>query len=352
MCLEFGTCWAPRLWWRPLNYGWLPPGRVTDGSSGTSTFSDCINWMGFDELTRRLERIGHPRSAEFRAVAEDYRQCILRGLRQATRRHEPVRLNDGTYVPYVPVQTATRFADRAFKAGYGEQWFVVYMEAYTRWRSAAPWSVLAKSGLLSERERLPTLSLIYVLLPRGYQPQHGKLRLGALGKPTQQIWFREICLWRVKPRSWWKEAPGLMAMYPLCAHGRDQGQAITYAAGCISAGVQDTAIRADLLSTLAIFGKLVYPGMKVLDLIGREKMRESKFFEEVMAEGRIERGREDVLEALQVRYGPEAVAEFKDALAAVNDDQLLSELHRLAIAARRLSEFRRRTESLLTPAGR
>ena len=60
-----------------------------------------------------------------------------------------------------------------------------------------------------------------------------------------------------------------MTMYPLCSHGRDQSQAITYAAGSISAGVQDTAIRADLLTTLAIFGKLVYPGMNVLDLIGR-----------------------------------------------------------------------------------
>jgi hypothetical protein len=60
---------------------------------------------------------------------------------------------------------------------------------------------------------------------------------------------------------------------------------------------------------------LVYPGINVLELIGREKMRESKFFEEVMAEGRIEKGREVVLEALQVRYGSDAVAEFKDVLA-------------------------------------
>ena len=68
---------------RPDNYGWLPPGRVTDGSAGTSTFSDCINWMGFNELTRLLERIGHPRAGEFRAEADDYRACILRGLRRA-----------------------------------------------------------------------------------------------------------------------------------------------------------------------------------------------------------------------------------------------------------------------------
>ena len=47
---------------RPINYGWLPPGRVTDGSAGTSTFSDCINWMGFNELVRVLERIDHDRA--------------------------------------------------------------------------------------------------------------------------------------------------------------------------------------------------------------------------------------------------------------------------------------------------
>ena len=87
---------------RPDNYGWLPPGRVTDGSAGTSTFSDCINWMGFNELTRLLERIGHPRAGEFRAEADDYRACILRGLRRAISRREPVRLNDGTFVPFVP----------------------------------------------------------------------------------------------------------------------------------------------------------------------------------------------------------------------------------------------------------
>jgi hypothetical protein len=87
---------------RPINYGWLPPGRVTDGSAGTSPFTDCVNWLGSREVVRVLERIGHPRAAEFRRMADDYRQCIVRGLRLAAREREPVRLNDGTLVPYVP----------------------------------------------------------------------------------------------------------------------------------------------------------------------------------------------------------------------------------------------------------
>ncbi len=65
------------------------------------------------------------------------------------------------------LQTTERLADRAFRARNGDRRFVVYVEAYTNWVESAPWSVLAKSGLLSERERLPTRSLIFVLLPEG-----------------------------------------------------------------------------------------------------------------------------------------------------------------------------------------
>ena len=91
------------------------------------------------------------------------------------------------------VQTTERLADRAFRGKHGESRFVVYMEAYTRWVESARWSVVAKSGLLSERERLPTRSLIFILTPQGYHEQGGTSRLGtSLEAPIQQIWFREI----------------------------------------------------------------------------------------------------------------------------------------------------------------
>ena len=60
------------------------------------------------------------------------------------------------------VQATERLADRAFRARLGRERFLVYMEAYTRGQSSAPWSILAKSGLLSERERLPALSVVFV----------------------------------------------------------------------------------------------------------------------------------------------------------------------------------------------
>jgi len=84
------------------------------------------------------------------------------------------------------VQAAERLADRAFRTRQGKHQFLIYMEAYTRWNPPAPWSILSKSGLLAERERLPVVSLVYILQPQGYRAQGGMFRLQVGKKPTQQ----------------------------------------------------------------------------------------------------------------------------------------------------------------------
>ena len=123
------------------------------------------------------------------------------------------------------VQAVERLADRAFRAARGRERFVVYMEAYTYWEEGVPWSVLAKSGLLSERERLPVVSLIFYLRPDGYRPLEGStFRLAALGGPTQQVWPREVCLWEEVPAESWEDVPGLMALYPLYRHSGRRGK--------------------------------------------------------------------------------------------------------------------------------
>src|SRR5262245_20128074 len=128
------------------------------------------------------------------------------------------------------LQATERLADRAFRARQGRERFIVYMEAYTRWQDTAPWSVLAKSGLVAERKRLPVLGLVFVRLPRGYRPQGGSFRLEAAGSPAQQVWLREVCWWRQEPQAWWEGAPGLMPLYPLCQHRQPRREAVTYAA--------------------------------------------------------------------------------------------------------------------------
>ena len=255
------------------------------------------------------------------------------------------------------VQATERLADRAFRVRHGRERFVVYMEAYTYWQSSAPWSILSKSGLLSERERLPTRSLVYVLLPRRYKPQKGRFVLRAQGRRTQQVWFKEICLWQQVPEPWWEDSPGMMALYPLCKHHQPHVQAVQHAARVISTRTADTIIRADLLTTLCIFGRLAYPEIDMLHLIGREQMKESKFFEEVRAEarlegrvegrlegrveGRVEGQRDDILDVLDLRFGPDVKPEFTSLLAEIVDPVRLTLLHRLAVKCRRIDDFRK-----------
>src|SRR5436309_2110578 len=100
-------------------------------------------------------------------------------------------------------------------------------------------------------------------------------------------------------------------------------------------------MRADLLTTLAIFGKPVYPTIDAVGLIGREQMKESKFFEEVLEEGRVEGRRAALLETLDVRFGPGSAAKISEVLRPLNDEEQLMALQRVASTCRRLSDFRR-----------
>jgi hypothetical protein len=240
------------------------------------------------------------------------------------------------------LQTTERLADRAFRVSSGGQRFVVYMEAYTRWVESAPWSVLSKSGLLSERERLPTWSLIFILLRQGYQEQQGTFRLEALpGRPTQQIWFTEVPLWKQKPQAWWDYHPGLMALSPLCDHGQTTAQAVRHAAESIRHREMDGLRRGELLTTLAIFGRLADSDLDVLSIIRREEMHESSLAQEFVLEGEQNGIRQAVVQALTLRFGEEQAREFTEAVGRITDLDRLRELHRLAIQARRVSQFRR-----------
>jgi hypothetical protein len=240
------------------------------------------------------------------------------------------------------IQTTERLADRVFRARRGRQRFVVYMEAYTYWKSSAPWSVLLKSAMLSERERLPTISLVFILAPRGYRSQGGQFRLAVEGDPTQQVWFREICMWQRQAEPWWDDVPGLMALSPLCRQERPPREALAHASAAITARTADVIERANLLTTLGIFGKLAYPGFDVMELIGREHMKESPFFYEIMEEGRLEKARQYILTTLKERFGPSAAKEFARRLNAITDIKQLDRLHRLSVRCERLEQFRER----------
>ena len=155
--------------------------------------------------------------------------------------------------------TTERLADLAFQARHGKERFVVYFEAYARWNRHAPLNLLAKSGLLAERERLPVLPIVFILRRRGYRSQDGRLELKVGGKVTQLLQFREVPLWEVEPQTWWEDAPALMPLYPLCRHGRRPRESIVHATQVIEERIVDDIQRADALSLLDLFGEMAYP---------------------------------------------------------------------------------------------
>ncbi len=237
--------------------------------------------------------------------------------------------------------TVERLADRAFLARHRRERFVAYVEAYTYWDEAAPWDVLAKSGLLSARERLPTKSLLFVLHPRGYRPQRGKIRLSVGGALTQHVAFEEVCLWKKRPEAWWEQSPGLMTLYPLCKHGRRPEESITHAAGAIERGEGDGVRRGELLTILSIFGSLAYPNLDSVQIIGSEQMRESPFYQQIVQEGVVLKARADILAVLEERLGPEAATRVADTVNALTDVPLMDRLLRLTARCSSVEEFRR-----------
>jgi hypothetical protein len=97
-----------------------------------------------------------------------------------------------------------------------------------------------------------------------------------------------------------------------------------------------------LLTTLAIFGKLAYPRIDVVGLMGREQMKESKIIEEFQEETRLETRRQDLVKVLDAKFGRRAAAEFAAPLSTVSDSDRLDRLLRLAVQSAGLEQFRDR----------
>lgn len=75
--------------------------------------------------------------------------------------------------------------------------------------------------------------------------------------------------------------------------------------------------------------------------LARQVLHDSPFYDEIVALGRIEAGREDLLQILEARFGPDVAAEFAETVNAIKSEEKLSELHRLALKKRTVNSFRR-----------
>ncbi len=236
--------------------------------------------------------------------------------------------------------TTERLADRAFIARRGRERFVIYFEAFARWNRHTPLNLLAKAGLLAERERLPVLPIVFILRRRGYRSQGGRSELTVKGEVTQLLRFREVPLWEVIPQPWWEDTPELMALYPLCRHGPPPRESIVHATEVIEHRIGGGVERADALILLDLFGEMAYPRLDVEAIIGSEKMLESKIGRSMQRRGQLQQARMDILLFLRKRFGPETLSDLESVLGDIDSLETLNTLLDHAVDCRSLAAFR------------
>ena len=236
--------------------------------------------------------------------------------------------------------TVELLADRAFLATNTTERFVVYFEFYTTWDAEAPWDILAKSALLSRREKVPTVCVVVVLQPERWISQTGRIHLEVGGAMTQFVNLHEVLLWEVTPEPWWETEPGLMALYPLCHHGEEPEAAIRHAASAIEQNASDVLERRDFLTFLSIYGVLRYPVIDVVGIIGREKMRESPIAQMWMEEGSLIALRASILRVLRSRLKLTQTEDITAALELVKEQDRLEHLLDVAATCTTIDEFR------------
>ena len=237
--------------------------------------------------------------------------------------------------------TVELLADRAFLASNAAERFVVYFEFFTTWDTGAFWDILAKSSLLSRREKLPTVCVVVVLQPEGAPAKKkGRIQHEVAKKVVQFVALEEVYLWEEHPEPWWDEEPGLMALYPLCHHEEEPEAAIRHAATAIEKNASDIIEQRDFMTFLSIYAVLKYPLIDVVGIIGREKMRDSPIAQMWVEEGSLMRLRASILKALRLRLKVNQTEEFAATLELIKETDRLDHIQDVALTCSTIEEFR------------
>jgi predicted transposase YdaD len=158
--------------------------------------------------------------------------------------------------------------------------------------------------------------------------------------------FAEVRLWELEPADYL--AAGETALLPLVPlmGGQPSAEVLTQAVTAVAA-MPETAERADLYTGLSVLGALRYSRELIRSLIRREAMKESPIYQEILEEGALQSRRDDIVDALNVRFG-EVPPEITRELAEIADLEILRHLHRLAVRCESIADFRAQRASAMT----
>ena len=104
------------------------------------------------------------------------------------------------------------------------------------------------------------------------------------------------------------------------------------------------------LGSLAVLGNLIYDPETISNIILEETMNQPSIIEywteQARQQSAREIARENILEAIELRLQADAPQTFKPALEAIDDLQRLKQLHRAAILAENVEDFRQALEAI------
>ena len=108
----------------------------------------------------------------------------------------------------------------------------------------------------------------------------------------------------------------------------------------------DSTNKSNFFTDIAILSGLIHDSQTITNIISEETMYESSIVQYFTERGQRQQGIEYVLDILEVRFHPSAAETLKPAIETIEDLQLLKQLHRSAMQAPNLDEFKQTLTSM------
>ena len=252
----------------------------------------------------------------------------------------------------------TRLTDSLIRVRIDGEEALVHTEFQTSDSTDSPMPIRMASYIirLIESHRLPVYSCVIYLRPGAGRRDEGYYEQALPGHRVF-VEYKVIRLSEMEGRAILEgDQDGLLPFVSLMKRPAGMGSEdwLRQCIRRIDAGSLDQADKVDFLGSLAVLSGLVYDLTTITGIFFEEGvmdaiMQESSFAqylkeqfrEQFLEQGGRERTVEDILDVLEIRFGPAATDQFADRIAVIDDLQRLKQLHRSAVQVNRLDDFQR-----------
>jgi len=256
------------------------------------------------------------------------------------------------------LSVSTRLPDQPYRVTTDHDRYIIHIEAQLNWEKQLPQREADYGARLCLGYRLPVISFILLLTPRGCPKRVPTVGRIVVGDVEIKVRLRIVKLWRLLARLLPAlKRESLLPFVPLRRGGRKE------LAECIRQlnAIADEQRRRDLSLHFLLLGGLRYNPEELLDLLGRysmiplEQLKESSFYRWIVQEG-LKEGREEgeikgaatALRMLIAKRFPNL--QVDEAIDRIRDASLLQQLCVEVIEIQDEATLQRRLTELAQPS--